>query len=65
MVEGSSGIPLSRTHSSSISITGFGTRGVELDRSAMGQDYQERLDFLYSRLNYEWLGMPDFPRSSG
>ena len=27
----------------------------------MGQDYQERLDFLYSRLNYEWLGMPDFP----
>jgi dihydrofolate synthase / folylpolyglutamate synthase len=27
----------------------------------MRQDYQERLDFLYSRLNYEWLGMPDFP----
>src|SRR5580658_8480888 len=46
---------------SSKPITAFGTRGVELDRSAMGQDYQERLDFLYSRLNYEWLGMPDFP----
>ncbi len=28
----------------------------------MHDDYQERLDYLYGRLNYEWLGMP---RSSG
>jgi dihydrofolate synthase / folylpolyglutamate synthase len=27
----------------------------------MGQGYQDRLDFLYSRLNYEWVGMPDYP----
>ncbi|MFI5457110.1 MAG: bifunctional folylpolyglutamate synthase/dihydrofolate synthase [Isosphaerales bacterium] len=24
----------------------------------MRHDYQERLDYLYGRLNYEWLGMP-------
>lgn len=24
----------------------------------MRHDIQERLDYLYSRLNYEWLGMP-------
>ncbi len=24
----------------------------------MNVDYQDRLDFLYGRLNYEWLGMP-------
>jgi dihydrofolate synthase / folylpolyglutamate synthase len=28
----------------------------------MADDYQDRLDYLYGRLNYEWLGMP---RSSG
>ena len=28
----------------------------------MPDDYQDRLDYLYGRLNYEWLGMP---RSSG
>ena len=28
----------------------------------MLDDYQERLDYLYGRLNYEWLGMP---KSSG
>ena len=28
----------------------------------MLDDYQDRLDYLYGRLNYEWLGMP---RSSG
>ena len=27
----------------------------------MLSDYQERLDYLYSRLNYEWLGMPKVP----
>ena len=27
----------------------------------MLSDYQERLDYLYSRLNYEWLGMPRVP----
>ncbi len=27
----------------------------------MLSDYQERLDYLYSRLNYEWLGMPRIP----
>jgi dihydrofolate synthase/folylpolyglutamate synthase len=32
--------------------------GIEVDRSAMRDPYQERLDYLYSRLNYEWLGMP-------
>jgi dihydrofolate synthase/folylpolyglutamate synthase len=26
----------------------------------MQRDYQERLEYLYSRLNYEWLGMPRF-----
>ena len=26
----------------------------------MNVDYQDRLDFLYGRLNYEWLGMPRF-----
>jgi len=39
-------------------INGFDPPGVELDRSAMRHDYQERLDYLYGRLNYEWLGMP-------
>ena len=24
----------------------------------MRLDYQERLDYLYSRLNYEYVGMP-------
>ena len=37
-------------------------RKAELDRPAMQDDYQERLGYLYGRLNYEWLGMP---RSSG
>src|SRR5271165_1390767 len=23
--------------------------------------YQDRLDYLYSRLNYEWVGMPRIP----
>jgi dihydrofolate synthase/folylpolyglutamate synthase len=36
--------------------------GNNRDRSAMPDDYQDRLDYLYGRLNYEWLGMP---RSSG
>src|SRR5215813_7060495 len=27
----------------------------------MLSDYQERLEYLYSRLNYEWLGMPRVP----
>jgi dihydrofolate synthase/folylpolyglutamate synthase len=27
----------------------------------MLSDYQERLDYLYGRLNYEWLGMPKVP----
>jgi dihydrofolate synthase/folylpolyglutamate synthase len=27
----------------------------------MLSDYQERLDYLHSRLNYEWLGMPSGP----
>ena len=27
-------------------------------RPDMNLDYQDRLDFLYGRLNYEWLGMP-------
>jgi len=27
-------------------------------RPDMNVDYQDRLDFLYGRLNYEWLGMP-------
>ncbi len=27
----------------------------------MLSDYQERLDYLYGRLNYEWLGMPRIP----
>jgi dihydrofolate synthase / folylpolyglutamate synthase len=27
----------------------------------MLSEYQERLDYLYGRLNYEWLGMPRFP----
>ena len=31
----------------------------------MRHDYQERLDYLYSRLNYEWLGMPRVPASFG
>jgi dihydrofolate synthase/folylpolyglutamate synthase len=33
-------------------------QGVELDRSAMRHEYHEHLDYLYGRLNYEWLGMP-------
>ena len=27
----------------------------------MPPDYQDRLEYLYSRLNYEWLGMPRIP----
>jgi dihydrofolate synthase/folylpolyglutamate synthase len=27
----------------------------------MLDDYQERLDYLYGRLNYEWVGMPRIP----
>jgi dihydrofolate synthase/folylpolyglutamate synthase len=27
----------------------------------MFDDYQDRLDYLYSRLNYEWVGMPRVP----
>ncbi|MBV8315829.1 MAG: bifunctional folylpolyglutamate synthase/dihydrofolate synthase, partial [Planctomycetaceae bacterium] len=27
----------------------------------MLDDYQDSLDFLYGRLNYEWLGMPRSP----
>jgi dihydrofolate synthase/folylpolyglutamate synthase len=27
----------------------------------MLSDYQERLEYLYNRLNYEWLGMPRIP----
>ena len=27
----------------------------------MLSDYQDRLDYLYARLNYEWLGMPRIP----
>jgi dihydrofolate synthase/folylpolyglutamate synthase len=27
----------------------------------MLDDYQDRLDYLYSRLNYEWVGMPRMP----
>src|SRR5262245_39907495 len=27
----------------------------------MLSEYQERLDYLYGRLNYEWLGMPRIP----
>ena len=27
----------------------------------MHDDYQERLEYLYGRLNYEWLGMPRSP----
>ncbi|MGC8638298.1 MAG: bifunctional folylpolyglutamate synthase/dihydrofolate synthase [Isosphaeraceae bacterium] len=27
----------------------------------MFNDYQERLDYLYGRLNYEWIGMPKLP----
>ena len=27
----------------------------------MLDEYQDRLDFLYSRLNYEWVGMPRIP----
>ena len=27
----------------------------------MPDDYQERLDYLYGRLNYEWVGMPRIP----
>lgn len=30
-------------------------------RPDMPDDYQERLDYLYGRLNYEWLGMPKLP----
>jgi len=32
--------------------------GGEIRRPDMLDDYQERLDFLYGRLNYEWSGMP-------
>jgi dihydrofolate synthase/folylpolyglutamate synthase len=34
------------------------SRLAELDRTVMRHDYQERLDYLYGRLNYEWQGMP-------
>ena len=27
----------------------------------MIEEYQDRLDFLYGRLNYEWVGMPRIP----
>jgi dihydrofolate synthase/folylpolyglutamate synthase len=27
----------------------------------MDTEYQDRLDYLYSRLNYEWVGMPRIP----
>ena len=27
----------------------------------MHDDYQDRLDYLYGRLNYEWVGMPRIP----
>lgn len=27
----------------------------------MPSDYQERIEYLYGRLNYEWLGMPRIP----
>ena len=27
----------------------------------MLDEYQDRLDFLYGRLNYEWVGMPRIP----
>jgi len=33
----------------------------KLDRPAMLQEYQERLDYLYGRLNYERSGMPKVP----
>ncbi len=35
--------------------------GNKLERSAMLHEYQERLDYLYGRLNYERLGMPRVP----
>jgi dihydrofolate synthase/folylpolyglutamate synthase len=31
---------------------------VRIDRCVMRQNYQDRLDYLYGRLNYEWSGMP-------
>lgn len=34
---------------------------MERKRPAMLSDYHERLEYLYSRLNYEWLGMPRVP----
>lgn len=33
----------------------------ESDRIPMMQEYQERLDYLYGRLNYEKVGMPKLP----
>lgn len=37
------------------------SRPTQRERPAMLSDYQERLDYLYGRLNYEWLGMPRIP----
>ncbi|MBV8309744.1 MAG: bifunctional folylpolyglutamate synthase/dihydrofolate synthase, partial [Planctomycetaceae bacterium] len=31
------------------------------DPTAMLDEYQDHLDFLYGRLNYEWVGMPRIP----
>src|SRR5271157_6431246 len=40
-------------------VTGAG--GVGTDPTAMLDEYQDHLDFLYGRLNYEWVGMPRIP----
>ncbi|MGD0040289.1 MAG: folylpolyglutamate synthase/dihydrofolate synthase family protein [Isosphaeraceae bacterium] len=40
-------------------VTGAGGEGT--DPTAMLDEYQDRLDFLYGRLNYEWVGMPRIP----
>ena len=34
------------------------TGRVHVDRGLMQPNYQDRLDYLYGRLNYEWSGMP-------
>src|SRR5438445_9155543 len=36
-------------------------RGVEPDPTAMLDNYHDRLEYLYGRLNYEWVGMPKVP----
>jgi dihydrofolate synthase / folylpolyglutamate synthase len=38
-----------------------GPRGVDSDPPVMRDDYQDRLDYLYSRLNYERVAMPKIP----